>query len=262
MKENRRALGEKMRIILVPVRRCCFCGNRIISENEGVSTVKDNLIGFKYVGDKEYMAIKDILCSNKVPLVSVCSLETDEDNNICSCLSPNGYFSPIGTKFLRNELFTCSFPFLLFSPKFIEYTEYVVCSERIIREEDLRSTCMIKNIPNKLTVKQLVVILSSIYYNAFDFLYLRMDFKSNCNNGYAFINFRNPKYIPIFLEAIKGKKWRNFNSEKRGDITYARIQGMAQLQNRFKRSDILSASKEYWPIVFNEKGEEIAANRW
>ncbi|KAI5187572.1 hypothetical protein NEHOM01_2280 [Nematocida homosporus] len=257
---SRHPLQEKIFLGSIPCRRCFVCGHRVIEQKEPVSGVKWTFYGFKYINGIDCMLVQE---STYNPV----AIYEDEllDRQMCLCTTPDKYLAPVGTIFNAQRPFSSlneERPINLFSPVFTEYSPYVISTERIIRGLDTRTTCMIKNIPNKLTSKQLVVILSSICFNSFDFVYLRMDFKSHCNNGYAFINFRQPKYIPIFQAAIQGKRWKNFKSEKRGDIAYARIQGLPMLQNRFKRSDILSASREYWPLIFNTQGEEILASEW
>ena len=75
---------------------------------------------------------------------------------------------------------------------------------------------MIKNIPNKYSQEMLINFLNETHRGAFDFLYLRMDFKNKCNVGYAFVNFPDPKRVLSLAERINGKKWPCFNSDKLG----------------------------------------------
>lgn len=273
---ERHPLREKAILGCMDCTQCFVCakprtiwaGTKENGDNEWaatdylVSDVTPVPVGFKYVGGVLKMLTKDAVSS-------AISVYADEvfDQACCECTAfPTSRLAPIGTLFSSTRPFD---PVLgvrkelrMLAPSFTEYSPYAISIERVLRGMDTRTTCMIKNIPNKLTTKQLVTFLSSICYNSFDFVYLRMDFKSNCNNGYAFINFRAPAYIPIFLEAIQGRRWKHFRSEKRGEITYARIQGMQMLHNRFKRSDILAASRDFWPILFNARGEEVPANTW
>ncbi|KAI5146602.1 hypothetical protein NEAUS05_0050 [Nematocida ausubeli] len=254
-------MREKCKVGLFPFKSCYICGRGMLSQTEGVSDVKKAFKGFKWIEGRQFMLLTKE--SNESAYIYADEhLPTEH----CTCVIPGHLFTPIGTKFNLERSFTPQSEnyrnSMYMHPVFPVFSPYLICLDRIISGKDTRTTCMIKNIPNKLNIRQLIEVLTSICYNAFDFVYLRMDFKSNCNNGYAFINFRGAKYIPIFLDAIQGRKWKNFKSEKKGDIAYARIQGLHMLQSRFRRSDILAADKEYWPVIFNKQGEEILASEW
>eukprot|EP01017_Pseudomicrothorax_dubius_P007661 TRINITY_DN12406_c0_g3_i7.p1 TRINITY_DN12406_c0_g3~~TRINITY_DN12406_c0_g3_i7.p1 ORF type:complete len:446 (+),score=90.55 TRINITY_DN12406_c0_g3_i7:81-1418(+) len=92
-------------------------------------------------------------------------------------------------------------------------------------EESSKTTLMIKNIPNKYDQAMLLEKIDQRFKDQYDFLYLPIDFKNNCNIGYAFINFVDTRFIRRFYEELNGKRWEKFNSEKICSIKYARIQG-------------------------------------
>eukprot|EP00826_Nyctotherus_ovalis_P026088 TRINITY_DN2035_c0_g1_i5.p2 TRINITY_DN2035_c0_g1~~TRINITY_DN2035_c0_g1_i5.p2 ORF type:complete len:147 (-),score=25.78 TRINITY_DN2035_c0_g1_i5:273-713(-) len=99
---------------------------------------------------------------------------------------------------------------------------------------DLRTTVMIKNIPNKYTQKMLLDKINSNHSMEYDFLYLPIDQNNNCNMGYAFINFTSPYYILRFYAEMSAKKWEKFNSEKRCQLAYAKVQGLEGLMKYLK----------------------------
>jgi len=103
----------------------------------------------------------------------------------------------------------------------------------IARGEDSRTTVMIKNIPNKYTQKMLLQKINETHKGQYDFFYLPIDFKNQCNVGYAFINFMHPACILEFHQELDGKKWQRFNSEKVCQITYGRLQGKKALIEHF-----------------------------
>lgn len=125
---------------------------------------------------------------------------------------------------------------------------------RIIRGEDSRTTLMIKNIPNKYTSKMLLATIDECHKGTYDFIYLPIDFKNKCNVGYAFINMNDPKHIIPFHQALNGKKWEKFNSEKVASLAYARIQGKAALVAHFQNSSLMNEDKRCRPILFHSDG--------
>ena len=116
---------------------------------------------------------------------------------------------------------------------------YEISLLRVEMGLDPRTTCMIRNIPNKYTQTMLIDRLNEAHAGAYDFLYLRMDFRNRCNVGYAFINFIEYRSIPSFVHRIQGKKWDKFNSDKICAITYARIQGKSALIAKFRKSRLI-----------------------
>ncbi|EJW01292.1 hypothetical protein EDEG_00509 [Edhazardia aedis USNM 41457] len=149
----------------------------------------------------------------------------------------------------------------IFNPKNNTYIkrvrkiDYKINLQNIIDLKDLRTTCMIKNIPNKYTQKMLLDLIDESHIGTYDFVYLRMDFKNKCNVGYAFINFRHPFFVYSFFKKINGKMWLKFNSNKIAVLSYASIQGFDSLVNRFKRSEVNKESEEFRPLIIypNEK---------
>ncbi|XP_047313814.1 protein MEI2-like 4 isoform X2 [Impatiens glandulifera] len=126
--------------------------------------------------------------------------------------------------------------------------------DRILGGEDIRTTLMIKNIPNKYTSKMLLAAIDDRHRGTYDFLYLPIDFKNKCNVGYAFINMIDPSMIIPFYQAFNGKKWEKFNSEKVASLAYGRIQGKPALIAHFQNSSLMNEDKRCRPILFNTEG--------
>ncbi|CAK7203559.1 hypothetical protein SEUCBS139899_006293 [Sporothrix eucalyptigena] len=59
---------------------------------------------------------------------------------------------------------------------------------------DVRTTIMLRNIPNKVDQRMLKAIIDESSWGKYDFMYLRIDFANDCNVGYAFINFADLYY--------------------------------------------------------------------
>ena len=116
--------------------------------------------------------------------------------------------------------------------------------ENIILGKDKRTTLMIKNIPNKYTLNVIIKEININFKNKYDLFYLPIDYANKCNLGFAFINFVNSFYIIEFYNLYIGKKWKYFNSEKKCDLLYAKIQGKRDLIKHFEKGKILSLDSE------------------
>ncbi|KAF8066868.1 RNA recognition motif 2-domain-containing protein [Lyophyllum atratum] len=75
---------------------------------------------------------------------------------------------------------------------------------RIEDGQDTRTTMMIKNIPNKMSDKDLIAYIGKVSSRKIDFLYLRMDFQNGCNVGDAFVNFITVQDLLFFAKRELG----------------------------------------------------------
>ncbi|KAJ7770133.1 hypothetical protein DFH07DRAFT_805863 [Mycena maculata] len=121
---------------------------------------------------------------------------------------------------------------------------------RIEDGQDTRTTVMIKNIPNKMSDKDLMAYIGSVCARKIDFLYLRMDFQNGCNVGYAFVNFINVQDLLRFAKVKLGEKWNMFSSEKVLQMSYANYQGKEALVEKFKNSCIMDEIPAWRPKIF------------
>ncbi|KZS98347.1 hypothetical protein SISNIDRAFT_140768 [Sistotremastrum niveocremeum HHB9708] len=96
--------------------------------------------------------------------------------------------------------------------------------EKIEAGQDTRTTVMIKNIPNKMTDKDLLTYIHAICPRKIDFMYLRIDFNNHCNVGYAFVNFIEVSDLLLFAKTKLGTRWNMFSSEKVLQMSYANYQ--------------------------------------
>lgn len=135
-----------------------------------------------------------------------------------------------------------------------EVAKYDINLENIRNKNDVRTTLMIKNIPNKYDQDMLLNAINIRHNGTYDFFYLPIDFKNRCNVGYAFINFIDPLSIPTFFEEFNSKKWERFNSEKVCQIRYARIQGKDTMVEHFKNSSLMFEDPKCRPLIFKSDG--------
>lgn len=80
------------------------------------------------------------------------------------------------------------------------------------------------------------------FMGQYDFFYLPIDLKNNCNVGYAFINFSHSEFVGEFYKEFHNKSWPKFNSEKICKITYARLQGKEECEKHFSQSMLMKYS--------------------
>ncbi|ETI23324.1 hypothetical protein G647_05124 [Cladophialophora carrionii CBS 160.54] len=115
---------------------------------------------------------------------------------------------------------------------------------------DVRTTIMLRNIPNRVDQPMLKTLLDVTSRGRYDFMYLRIDFANNCNVGYAFINFIDAQSIIPFVLARAGKRWNCFNSDKVAEVSYATIQGKDCLVQKFRNSSVMLEHPAFRPKLF------------
>ncbi|KAK7020908.1 RNA recognition motif 2-domain-containing protein [Favolaschia claudopus] len=125
---------------------------------------------------------------------------------------------------------------------------------RIEHGQDTRTTVMIKNIPNRISDKELMAHIDHVCPRKIDFLYLRMDFRTGRNAGYAFVNFITVQDLMHFAKAKLGEKWNMVLSEKVLQMSYADYQGKKALVAKFRNSCIMDKQLSWQPKIFYSDG--------
>lgn len=115
---------------------------------------------------------------------------------------------------------------------------------------DVRTTIMLRNIPNKVDQAMLEGIIDESSWGKYDFMYLRIDFANDCNVGYAFINFVDPLDIIDFVNAHANQRWNCFKSDKIAEVSYATIQGKDCLVQKFRNSSVMLEAPHYRPKLY------------
>lgn len=119
------------------------------------------------------------------------------------------------------------------------YTNNKINLDNIIIGKDKRTTLMLRNIPNKYTLNNIVDEIGCAFWGKYDCINLPIDYETKLNLGYAFINFTDPMHIIHFFSKFHMKKWSRYKSEKKMDMTYADKQG--------KKDITLKAENNYFP---------------
>ncbi|XP_023537425.1 protein terminal ear1-like [Cucurbita pepo subsp. pepo] len=138
---------------------------------------------------------------------------------------------------------------------------------------DCRTTVMIKNIPNKYSLKLLLKTLDKhcmkcneemtndgkdLPLSSYDFVYLPIDFSNKCNVGYGFVNMTSPQGAWRLFKAFHLQAWQVFNSRKICQVTYARLQGLEALKEHFRNSKFPREMEQYeLPVVFSPPRDGI-----
>jgi len=121
-------------------------------------------------------------------------------------------------------------------------------------QEDLRTTVMLRNLPNNYTRTMVMDMLDKEgFQNGYDFLYLPIDFQSGACLGYAFINLVNPSMAPRFFRIFVGYSRWVLPSRKICGVTWsAPHQGFQAHVDRYRNSPVMhpSVPDDYKPVTF------------
>eukprot|EP00347_Sterkiella_histriomuscorum_P009002 403342907 len=129
---------------------------------------------------------------------------------------------------------------------------------RILNGEEQRTTIMVRNIPNKFKQMTLLEMINQRHQGKYDYFYLPMDLKTQCNVGYAFINFTHPIYILDFFLEFQSIEWQNATQDcKSGKISklaFANFQGKDELIQHHNDKNIMKKTEEQIkPLVLDSK---------
>ncbi len=112
---------------------------------------------------------------------------------------------------------------------YLDSPKNIIHLDNVLKLKDKRTTIIIRHIPNRYDLEFLMNEININFFGKYDCLYLPMDFVNNSNLGFGFINFIDPIHILLFYTEFIGKKWNYFNSGKRCQLAYAKIQGKNEL---------------------------------
>jgi len=115
--------------------------------------------------------------------------------------------------------------------------------------QEMRTTVMLRNIPNQMQVEEIKAMLDHVVFGKYDFLYLRIDFAKATNVGYAFVNFVKPTDVIPFVDRYAGKRWQPTN-RRQVELSFATVQGYDCLIAKFRNSAIMDEFVGYRPKLF------------
>lgn len=183
---------------------------------------------------------------------------SDESTNITCGLSKESEL--LNSKYQKNSPY--SFKVKKKDNKNYSYesVDYEVDVDAINVGTEKRTTCMLKNIPNKYSYDDIIGILNTSLKDRFNFVYLILNFHNDQNAGYAFINFVDVSDLAVFYTQVHNTRWRGSESKKLAEVKFAHIQGIKDLLLKLKSSSVLIQDKKYWPRLYLT-GYESAEDR-
>ena len=138
-----------------------------------------------------------------------------------------------------------------------EFNEHsqTVDEESIRRGLDVRTTIMLRNLPNQMTCHHFKEKLDASNHGDYDFSYLRIDYQKGSSVGYGFVNFTHPEAIIKFMREHVGRPWMPELSNPRGaarlaEISYATVQGYESCVEKFRNSSVMTEFKDYRPKLW------------
>lgn len=119
-------------------------------------------------------------------------------------------------------------------------------------EDSGSTTLMVRNIACRYSREDVVRFLGDLGFDsAYDFLYLPLNAMQRANLGYFFINFKTEASSNRCRELLQGNSLGTSQTEKRCDVSLARVQGRQNISKHFHRKAIMRSS--HAPIFAGEK---------
>mmetsp|Transcript_140521 Transcript_140521/g.262073 ORF Transcript_140521/g.262073 Transcript_140521/m.262073 type:complete len:567 (+) Transcript_140521:127-1827(+) len=127
------------------------------------------------------------------------------------------------------------------------------------------TTLMLRNIPNECTRNQLFEHLEKAgFQGMIDFIYLPINFSTDRNFGYSFLNFRTAETASAFMETFNGvpisKCLPIFKGDKACKVVPAAIQGWEANMRKLcgSNSALRALGPEHWhPLFLDAAGQKV-----
>lgn len=137
--------------------------------------------------------------------------------------------------------------------------------------EEGKTTIVLKNLPEVYTRATLLELLDDEgYRRRYDFVYLPIDFGSNTNFGYAFVNLVDPEAALDFMRHFRGFNGWNctVDAPKKAEVTWSdKRQGLEAQIERYRNSPMMRNSlpegakplllKDGFPVPFPGPTKEV-----
>jgi len=127
--------------------------------------------------------------------------------------------------------------------------------EQRVKKGEVRTTVMIRNMPNNYTRKMLLELLDLHgFHGCYDFVYLPIDFETKACLGYAFINMVSPDAANQFWKVFDGFSSWAIPSRKVSGVSWSGPhQGLDAHIERYRNSSIMceNTPDDYKPIILS-----------
>lgn len=128
-------------------------------------------------------------------------------------------------------------------------------------EKDSETTVMMRNIPNNYTRDMLLELLDAQNFaGCYDLVYLPIDFQTQVDLGYAFIDLISHDEAERFRRHFHGFSGWRVVSEKVCEVSWSdALQGIQAHVDRYRNSPVLhdSVPDQFKPAIFNKEGERL-----
>merc|ERR1719469_545856 len=118
------------------------------------------------------------------------------------------------------------------------------------------TTVMLRNLPNNYTREMLMDLMAKEGFgNAYNFLYLPIDFKTQAALGYAFVNLTHPSVAEQFWKVFDGFSRWSVPSRKLCLVSWCEpTQGLESHIHRYRNSPVNhdSVPDEYKPVLLQD----------
>lgn len=126
-------------------------------------------------------------------------------------------------------------------PRQVDLSSAVSCDSSGTGTQNV-TTMMLKHIPCRYTQGTLLREIDvSGFEGSYDFFYLPMDVRNKTSVGYCFINFLAPEDATRFAEVFGAHEFQRHRSDKIGEVSPAKIQGLRNNLEHFSGRAVVSA---------------------
>jgi hypothetical protein len=124
------------------------------------------------------------------------------------------------------------------------------------KDSIVRTTMMMRNIPNNYTREMLLNLLSKHGFSkSCDLVYLPIDFQTEVGLGYAFINMVSVEEVEKFRRRFHGFSDWGIASQKVCEVTWSNpLQGLQPHIDRYRNSPVMheTVPDSYRPVLFKD----------